>query len=182
MIKKSETSASEESFKIFAGTEEVYVSPAFENGSLRKLETFLPDTTNQQYTLTLYDSYGDSWGTGAYLELRGINGNRVFTTMMLEGAEVSYSLSFYNPIPADPTWKFTNAASGEWKTVGFADSTWSDVNTTTGTASTGVQYFRKSFTGLSGMAAIDLELKYQYGIVAYIGGVEVYHDNMSTEL
>ena len=70
MIKKSETSASEESFKIFAGAEEVYVSPAFENGSLRKLETFLPDTTNQQYTLTLYDSYGDSWGTEAYLELR----------------------------------------------------------------------------------------------------------------
>ena len=110
MIKKSETSASEESFKIFAGTE-VYVLPAFENGSLRKLETCLPDTTNQQYTLTLYDSYGDSWGTEAYLELRGINGNRVFTTMMLEGAEVSYSLSLYNPIPADPTWKFSGRRS-----------------------------------------------------------------------
>ena len=178
MIKKSETSASEESFKIFTGTEEVYASPAFENASLRELETCLPDTTNQQYTLTLYDSYGDSWGTGAYLELRSINGNQIFKTMMLEGSEVSYSLSLYNPIPAGSTWKFTNAASGEWKTVGFGDSTWSDVNTATGAASTGVQYFRKSFAGLAGMAAIDLELKYQHGIVAYIGGVEVYRDNM----
>ena len=30
----------------------------------------------------------------------------------------------------------------------------------------GTQYFRKSFTGLDDMAAIELALNYQYGVVA----------------
>ena len=42
----------------------------------------------------------------------------------------------------------------------------------------GTQYFRKSFTGLSGLAAYELSLKYTTGIVVYINSNEIYRDNM----
>ena len=44
--------------------------------------------------------------------------------------------------------------------------------------SIGTQYFRKTFTGVSGLAAYELEMKYQYGIIAYMNGAEIYRDNM----
>ena len=43
---------------------------------------------------------------------------------------------------------------------------------------TGVQYLRKSFAGITNMAAYELALNYRYGIAAYINGVEVYRDNL----
>ena len=44
--------------------------------------------------------------------------------------------------------------------------------------SIGTQYFRKTFTGVGGLAAYELEMKYQYGIVVYMNGAEIYRDNM----
>ena len=53
---------------------------------------------------------------------------------------------------------------------------------TTGTSisSDSVIYFRRSFTGLSNMAAYESQFYYRDGIIAYLNGYEIYRDNMGT--
>ena len=61
----------------------------------------------------------------------------------------------------------------------YVDTDW--INVVLGSTTeevTGTQYFRNVYLGISGMAAIDIQLYYRFGIVAYINGVEVYRDNM----
>ena len=77
-------------------------------------------------------------------------------------------------------WKFVfNSISGNWKDASFDDSQWNTV--TLGNVEipvTGPQFFRKSFTSITGIAAYELSLYYRFGIVAYVNGEEVYRDNM----
>ena len=86
----------------------------------------------------------------------------------------------YTPIEEDSTWKFiSGTAPSSWKDLTFDASQWQDVNLANPAITpSGTQYFRKSFTGLSGLAAYELSLKYTAGIVAYINSNEVYRDNM----
>ena len=64
--------------------------------------------------------------------------------------------------------KYKNSVSGNWKDVNYSEVGWSDVVTGSATESvSGTQYFRKVFNGVEGMAAVEIQLKYQYGIVCY---------------
>ena len=47
-----------------------------------------------------------------------------------------------------------------------------------GMVSTGTQYFRKHFSGMSSLAAYELRVNYQYGAIFYLNGLEIYRDNM----
>ena len=179
ITKKTASWANEESFKILSGSITVYTSPSLTNNQERVIEVCLTSSTNNQYTLQMSDTAGDSWSDGAYIMMEGINGNIVYKAMMTESRTQTEPLSLYSPINKDGVWKYISSASGNWKDVNYSDSTWSEV--TLGIASTsasGTQYFRKLFTGINDMAAFELQLKYRYGVVAYINGAEVYRDNM----
>ena len=54
--KKTLTLASQESFKILSGSQVLYTSPSLTDSQERVLEVCLPQTTNNQYTLGMYDT------------------------------------------------------------------------------------------------------------------------------
>ena len=140
----------------------------------------MTSSTNNQYTLKLIDSYGDSWQSGSYLTIYGKYGNAVFKNYMTELSEESYTLSLYYGIEQDSTWKMTyGSITAGWTAYSFSDSTWTDATLGSVTTSvTGTQYFRKQFVGISNMAAYDVRLNYKAGVIAYINGAEVYRNNM----
>ena len=150
------------------------------NNSERVLEICLAQTTNNVYTLQMKDSCGDSWSNMAWISIEGINGNLVFKQMMTHGSQEEYQFSLYSPVKKGDVWKYTANASGTWTMPNYADQGWTDVQTgvTTQTA-TGTQYFRHTFTGAANFAAVEVQLNYRYGAIAYINGQEIYRDNMA---
>lgn len=177
-----ESWASEESFNVYSGSTLLYTSPTFANGEVRTIEQCLTSSTNNQYTIELLDSYGDSWSTGSYLTIYGQSGNVVFKNFLASSDEESYTFSLFYGVAESATWKMTSGSvSGEWTTYSFSDSTWTDATLGSVTATvSGAQYFRKQFEGLSSMAAYDVRMYYKDGVIAYINGEEVYRDNMPT--
>ena len=182
ITKRTRAWGKEESFTIMDSTGGTiyYTSPVLANNDERTFEVCLPATTNSQYRLGCYDGGNDSWSDGAWIQLEGINGNTVFKGFMASSSSEVYPLSLYSPINKDDSWKYTADASGDWTTVAFSDNAWTTVTVgdSCTTTATGTQYFRKSFTGVANMAAIEMSLRYRYGVIAYINGVEVYRDNM----
>ena len=86
----------------------------------------------------------------------------------------------YNPIEEDATWKVTSGTVADgWKTLSFNDGEWASVALSSPSLETsGAQYFRKTFTGLADLAAFEARFKFQYGIIAYMNGNEIFRDNM----
>ena len=179
IIKKTGDNANEESFQILGGTTVLYTSPTFANSATRTLETCLATSSSNIYTLKMKDKGNDSWANGAYIEIQSVYGNTVFKGMMTDNTQETYQFSLLTPIGHNADWKYTASTSGNWKDVSFSDNDWTTVTlgSTSQTAS-GTQYFRKAFTGVNNMAAIDVQLQYKFGVVAYINGVEIYRDNM----
>ena len=178
-VKKTANWAGEESWQILNGATVIYTSPSLSNYATRTIETCLTASANSQYTLKMKDTANDAWSDGAFLEIYGINNNLAFKVMMTAGREETMNLSLYAPINKNEEWKYNTNADGNWKDVNYSDAAWTAIVLgSTSEQSVGTQYFRKSFTGLADMAAVELGLFYQYGIVAYINGVEVYRDNM----
>ena len=182
VTKRCMTWAKEESYQILDGTTVLVTSPAFSDNSEQTDKYCLNATTNSQYTLRLSDSARDNWANGAWVSVAGIYGNVVLKAVMTGGATEDFALSLYYPVMKNEEWKMTSTSSSvapDWNSVAFTGSDWADVVLGTNTAAVmGTQYFRKDFDGISGMAAYELELHYQYGIVAYVNGVEVYRDHM----
>ena len=179
ITKVSTEYADEEAFDIYSGTTAVYSSPSLVDDEERVLEVCLPNSSNQQYSLELYDYSFDAWSSGSWISIQGINGNVVLKAIMTEEYMESIPLSLYSPIHKGSLWKFTNGATSTWKEYSFVDTTWTDY--TPGGASivsTGTQFYRKQFAGIPNMAAIEVQFKYRYGILAYINGVEVFRDNL----
>ena len=158
----------------------IYTSPAFVDNELRVTELCLTGSTNNQYKLKLLDSYGDSWVGGSYLKFEGINGNTVYKGYLTAKVSEEYDISFYYGANKNDEWKMTSGSvTGEWTQYSFPESGWSQVTLgSVTTSASGTQYFRKTFAGLSNMAAYELGMNYRYGVVAYINGAEVYRDNM----
>ena len=179
ITKKLVNGANQESFVIRSGSTDIYTSPVFSNNQEKVLERCLSSSANNQYELVMKHPTG-LWDSGAWIAIEGINGNVVLKAMMTTKVSESLPLSLYSPINLESTWKFTNNASGDWSSVGFADSAWTDalLGPDASTPSTGTQYFRKTFAGLSGMAAVDIGLRYTNGVIAYVNGAEVFRDNM----
>ena len=179
VTKKSKRYAGEESFVIRSGSTTVLQSPEFESDTTQTFEYCVPKNTNNQYSMQLEDSYGDSWYAGAWLELRGIYDNIFFKNMMVHTNHEDYALSLYYPILKNASWKMTSSATGTWTQYTYDDSAWNTV--TLGTEMTpvaGTQYFRKTFAGIAAMAAHETRFYYKCGIVAYLNGVQIFSDNM----
>ena len=78
-------------------------------------------------------------------------------------------------------WRFIDESPGnDWATNNYDDRSWQNVSMSIQpkTVSGNTQYFRHSFNNSVQMAAYELCLLYQFGIVIYISGVEVIRDNM----
>lgn len=181
IIKQNRNHAGEESVQIYDGEQILYTSPPQVIDQLYTIDYCLSKTVNDQYTMSLVDSYGDSWTNGAYLEIQGPYENIVFKGYLYAKRTLTNPLSLYNPLKTNAEWKFTNSYASGWTSVNHDDDAWLNVvlgNPTT--SSQGTQYFRKHFTGISNMAAYEVRMKYRYGIVAYINGLEIYRRNMPT--
>ena len=181
-VKKCGTlDASQESFEVYSGSTLLYTGSGFANNEERTIEQCLTSSTNNQYTLKMIDSYGNSWYNGAFLTIYGQYDNVVFKNFMTAGDEEVHPFSLYYGISESAQWKMTSGSvTGSWTEYNFEESGWTEV--TLGSVSTvsGTQYFRKQFTGLASMAAYDVRLYYKAGVVAYINGAEVYRDNMAS--
>ena len=127
-VKKCGSSwASEESFKVYDGSTLLYTGSNFANSETRTIEQCLPSSTNNQYTVELIDSYGDSWYVGSYLSIFGRFGNVIFKNMLVDPNQESYPFSLYYGIDQDSTWKMaSDIASTGWTEYSFSDSTWMD--------------------------------------------------------
>ena len=127
-IKKCGSSyASEESFKVYSGSTLLYTGDGFANSETRTIEQCLTTSTNNQYTVEMIDSYGDSWSSGAYLEIYGQYGNKVFKNFLADSSQESYTFSLYYGVERSATWKMVSrSASTGWTTYSFSDSTWTD--------------------------------------------------------
>ena len=83
--------ASEESFKVYSGSTLLYTSPEFANSEVRTIEQCLATSTNNQYSIELLDSYGDSWTSGSYLTIFGENENVVFKHFLTASSQETYT-------------------------------------------------------------------------------------------
>ena len=180
VTKQSNNYADEESYEIWGDEEMVAGSPTLTNFELIVSEFCVNSTFNNQYTLKMKDSYGDSWDNGAWIMIEGLYGNRVYKGFMTGFVTEDVPLSLYYGIMKNDQWKLTSGSvAGSWTEYAFDDSTWTEV--TLGSVSglvSGTHYLRKTFTGLSSMAAYELSMYFKYGLVAYINGIEVVRDNM----
>ena len=178
--KVNKSLASQESFEFWDGSTLLYQRSEMPNNVVVEEEICISASANNQYTLKLIDSRGNSWSSGSYLTIYGKYGNVVFKNYMTEESEESYTLSLYYGIEQNAVWKMTfGSITTGWTAYSFSDSTWADATLGSVTTSVfGTQYFRKQFAGLSNMAAYDVRLYYKAGVIAYINGAEVYRDNM----
>ena len=179
IIKQNRNHATEESVQIYGGTQILYSSPPQVIDQLYSIDYCLEKTVNDQYTISLVDSYGDSWTNGAYLEVHGPYENIVFKGYLYAKRTLTNALSLYNPLKTNAEWKFTNSYASGWTSIDYNDDSWTSVvlgNPSTPTD--GTQYFRKHFTGISNMAAYEVRMRFRYGIIAYINGMEIYRRNM----
>ena len=179
IIKKTTSWASEESFSVSSGSTVLFTSPSLVNDQERAFEVCLTASANHIYTLKLTDSRNDSWTNGAWIAVKDINDNTVFKELMTKKTEETYDFALYSPVTKGSEWKFTSTFENGWNQYNHPDNAWTSVTCGSTTQQVvGTQYFRKTFAGVSGMAAIDAQFKYKSGIVAYINGVEIFRDNM----
>ena len=126
-------------------------------------------------------SKGDkTWASGAWLSIEGIYGNTVFKNYMSITNSETFKFSLHYPIIKYEQWRMNHGSvPNDWTSVSFIDSSWNQITPGNITMKVpGVQYYRKAFNSLDGMAAYEVSFKYRYGIVAYLNGVEIYRDNM----
>ena len=179
IIKKTGNWAGEESFTIAVGSTVAYTSPSLVNDSERTIETCLPSSSNYIYTMTMKDSANDAWTDGAWIMIKDINDNPVLKYMMTEKTTETVNFALYSPINKSADWKFTSNFQSGWNQYNHAETGWTDITLgAPAQQAAGTQYFRKTFAGVTGMAAVDVQFMYAHGIVAYINGVEIFRDNM----
>ena len=169
--------AYEEWYQILNGTTVLKEGTWFPEGESTS-EYCLTATTNNQYSIKLRDGYRDSWKNGAWVSVAGEYGNVVLKTMMVENSEELFALSLYYPVKKNEEWRMISSIVDDWMDVDFDDEGWSAVTLGSVSAVSGTQYFRKTFTGLPNMAAYEVSMNYQFGIIAYVNGVEEFRDHM----
>ena len=178
-VKKTGARFGEESFRVLSGTEIVFTSPPFAKNDVKTMEACLPANARSVYVLEMVDSGNNSWDDGAWIAIYGSNENCVYKNFMSELETERSLFSLYAPVNKNEQWRYSPLLETTWTAIDHDDSAWTvlTLGSTTEEA-TGTQYFRKPFTGAAGMAAIELQLWYSSGVVAYVNGVEVYRDNM----
>ena len=180
VVKQSKTYPGEERYTLFSGETDYITTEALVRNELQTFEYCINKTVNNQYQLKLTDTIGDGWDSGSWIEFIGPYENTFYKGYIPAGREMIVNFSMYTPVEKASTWKFSNTAEGNWYAANYDDSQWIPYTHGVSTPTTsGTQYFRKTFTGISDLAAYEVRFNYRAGIVAYLNGVEIYRKNMA---
>lgn len=128
----------------------------------------------------MVDSYHDGWDTPSWVSISGPYDNVVYKGNMVDNNEEYHSISLYNPIVTEQSWKFfQGSVAANWNQKDFADTEWAQLAYEADIPSpSATQFYRYSFAGLSTAVAYEARFNYGHGIIAYINGVEIYRDNL----
>ena len=128
----------------------------------------------------MLDNGGDAWSPGSWIRILGSNGNTIFKGNMIEPSRDIAYFSLYTPLPRSSVWEFyRGSVSSSWINYEFDDSSWTELQLGSVSISySGTQYLRRKFVGTMYLSAYELQLRYRFGIVAYVNGVEVYRDHL----
>ena len=139
-----------------------------------------PVGSRDQYVLYLGTNGRNRWQAGSWLSVEGKYGNIFFKNFLYSIQQEEFPLSLHYFIKKGYSWRLANSApTGSWMEFNYDDSSWSSVVLGTSISPVnGAQYFRYTYFGLSNMAAYEFSMKYKYGIVAYVNGMEVFRDNL----
>ena len=124
--------------------------------------------------------YGDGWYSLSIIHITTIYDTVPFKLYLGGRKEEVFPLSLYMPIKKAAEWKFANGAGSGWTANNFDDSSWVGYTPGGSITTTGTQYFRKAFTGVTTSAAVEITVRYQQGILIHLNGNEVFRDNMAT--
>ncbi|KAK8807466.1 hypothetical protein WA158_004225 [Blastocystis sp. Blastoise] len=174
----------EESWKIFQGTDTtgtyLYEGKVTETNYISSKEYDVCLQLNTVYTLSMYDSYGDGWSAGSYLQIN-YNGITFFNTTLSNG-EISSGVTklqqFTLKMVVSPiaTWKTSTTAQADtsWTQISFDDSTWTSLAPGSfHPISTITRYYRFTTTIVDmNTYAIHFGVKTNSGFVIYINGIE----------
>ena len=177
ITKKTDSSGTNESFKIQSNYEVLYSSVEAEVGTTKNYEVCLPPSTNLQYSLSMLDADG-TWSGGSWIELRSVNNNVVLKSFMTTQIEQTVRFSLSTPIPKGAKWYFRSTYQPDWYRSSFDDNEWSVTMFASTISTSGTVYYFKPFHGIEDMSAVETVFRYRYGIIAYLNGFEIYRDKM----
>ena len=179
IVKKTTYDPSFESFSIQGNSRTLFNSPTLTDDSTTTFESCLEPTYNAQYSLIMRSSASPwTWANYAWIELYGVNDNIVFAGMMTQKGLETFPFSLYSPIRKGDSWYYHTDPSAQWKESSSVDASWTLVSSSNTISSSQTAYLRKTFAGLSGMAAVDVQFLYQHGIILYLNGDEILRDNL----
>lgn len=187
--KKTGEMAADELFRILANKEIVYESPALPVNSLYEVELPLAETDQHNYRLELRSLSGNQWEDGCWIRMTTEYDVEILKTSLMTTSSMKADFSYYTPIPPTSAWRFSNTYHFDWKASRYDDKEWAFIATTSITSLNnpdttsyiipGTQYYRKTIReSLFDKGVLNLQFKYQHGIVVYINAVEVFRDNM----
>ena len=176
--KQNRQYANRESFAILSNGVVVVSSPALSNGVLQEFVYTIPRSSDDLYELVLYHT-SSVWYSGSYIELVNKDNTIVFKGFMTIEHEEHYFFSLYSPISESSLWSHsTSVTSLGWYLPDYDYSSWDSITLSSSSVSGIPRYYRTSFTGMPSMAAYYLNLKYRYGIIVYLGGTEIFRDQI----
>ena len=92
IIKQCTSYGNEESFTIRTSSTVYFTSPSYGNNNVYTHELCLPLSVNQ-FNLILYDNYGDSWSSGAYVEIRDAQSRLLVRAVMTNSREQQFTFT-----------------------------------------------------------------------------------------
>ena len=135
----------------------------------------LPRTKDLQYTISIPP--GSFRGDDDSLSIFGANGNRIFSGTATSAIR---KLSLLNLIEPNSEWHYECQYRENWNSYESILRTKLIPTSATCQERNSIRYYSKSFTGRKHFAAYEVRFNYRGGIVAYLNGVEIYRDNLSS--
>ena len=154
-------------------------SGSIEDNSEVISEHCIPASSTHLYTILLRDSWSNSWTPGSYVKIDGKYGNTFFRNMMIHAHLETYTLSLFYPILKGQIWKFSSSSvPTDWSVPSFNDQEWEDFVAGGPISRVNTHYFRYNTSGTKKIVAYEARFLYQFGIIVYVNGNEVFRDNM----
>ena len=140
------------------------------------------------YVANLYDSYGDGWSTGSFLNLYDQDNNLIqeFTIAPTYDRTATSYTGYFSVVSSSKRniWKamMNKEPKKGWNAIDFDDSAWPETTTSVfyQNWSQNTIYFRYAFevTDAIKYPLVQYGIWYKDGIIIYLNGEEVYRRNM----
>ncbi|KAK8811373.1 hypothetical protein WA158_003107 [Blastocystis sp. Blastoise] len=180
----------EESWKIYEGIDDtgqlIYEGSAtvFESNTVKEFDICLE--FNKQYTLYMFDVFGDGWGSASLPSLLKIlyDSQLLITTTLPHGDSGPKKELFKFIVPISPSsfWKYTSIpfSSSSWTSNSYIDTTWNTgIHQQFPLYSSITTYYRYTTSILDLNAYVyHIKLTTQAGAILYINGNEIYRINL----